>query len=94
MRVSEPTRGKCLIEWVSPRHESPRNANGHLETKEKLFLGLDDDGKNWPGRTFDIQRVRREPGVESPILRKESGGEKRPLSLIHYILGAIRKSSQ
>lgn len=32
MRDSEPTRGKCLIKWVSPRHEGYREANGQLET--------------------------------------------------------------
>lgn len=48
--------------------------------------------KNWSGSTFDIHRVRRGPGEKSPILRKDHGGEKRPLTLTAYLLGDIRKS--
>lgn len=41
MRDSEPTRGKCLIKWVSSRHEGHRNRNGQLEKKEYLLSCLD-----------------------------------------------------
>ena len=86
MRGSEPTRGKCLVKWVSPRHESPRNASGQLETKENLLLCLGDDGEKIGLEGTLVYRVGRGPGEASPILRKESGGEQRPPALVYYVL--------
>ena len=54
MRDSEPTRGKCLIKWVSPRHEGYIDANGQLETKntylcpDVTFRQRDFNGENGP----------------------------------------------
>lgn len=57
MRDSEPTRGKCLIKWVSPRLEGYRDANGQLETKNTYLC---------PDVTFRQRDFSGENGPEDP----------------------------
>lgn len=96
MRDSEPTRGKCLVKWVSPRHEHYRDANGQPETKntylclDVTFRQRDFNGENGPEDPW--YRVKRRREEVSTVLGNESGGYKPPTCSCLLHLGSCEEA--
>lgn len=94
MRDSEPTRGKCLLKWVSPKHEEVQMAN--LRQRDIYsYAWISPSGREtsvgkMAQRTLDTESEGGEKRCASS-LEMEVEVIRLPHALTYYILEAVRK---